>query len=200
MNYFAWFDTETTGLDDDAALLEVGFVLTDSDLNILWQKDWLTETIKTCMFGPVDGVREEQALCNDFVREMHNKNNLWGDRMTKPLTMPGAMQEEIATKIYELGIEAKEVPMAGSTVGFDRATLKREIPNLESMFHYRSIDVSSIKELAKVWNPSVYRLRPGQDESKKEHRALADVLTSIEELKHYRNLFFFRQVSSVLGN
>ena len=171
-----WIDCEMTGLDlVNDALIEVAVLVTDGDLNVLG--DGVDVLIK-----PSD---EQLANMGDFVREMHTKSGLLDDLAS------GTTIEE-ATRlamdyIREHVPAARKAPLAGNTIGTDRAFLARDMPELEQWVHYRNVDVSSIKELARRWFPKIQYQAPAKGGN---HRALADIQESIEELRYYREAVF----------
>lgn len=174
-----WIDCEMTGLDLGAdALVEVAAVVTDSELNVLG--DGIDVVIRP----------EPAALAqmNDFVRSMHTTSGLL-DELDAGTTMAAA-EETVLAYIREHAPEAGRVPLAGNSVSTDRAFLERDMPGLAAHLHYRTIDVSSIKELARRWYPRVYFRSP---EKNGGHRALADILESIDELRYYREALFVPQ-------
>ncbi len=160
-----------TGLDLAAdALIEVAAVVTDSQLTVL---DDGIDVIIT----PPD---EALAQMVPFVREMHTKSGLL-DELPGGLTMAEATD---AVLEYLRGhVEPGKAPLGGNSVGTDRAFLERDMPDVVGHLHYRVIDVSSIKELARRWYPRIYFASP---EKAGGHRALADILESIDELRYYR--------------
>src|SRR5215210_4047673 len=121
----------------------------------------------------------------DFVRSMHEKSGLL-DELAGGLTMAEA-EEQVLAYIKEHCPDGSRPPLAGNTVATDRAFLARDMPNLESFLHYRIVDVSSIKELSRRWFPRAYFHAPAK---RGNHRALADIQESIEELRYYREAVF----------
>jgi len=119
-----------------------------------------------------------------FVVNMHEKSGLF-DQVTKNGVHIYEASNELVAWMGEVGITKGDLPMAGSSVGFDRSFLKRHMPEVESMFHYRNIDVSTVKELAKCWGGEMPR-RVGAA----AHRAHDDIMASISELQHYRDTGF----------
>ena len=171
-----WIDCEMTGLDLTAdALIEVAALVTDADLNVLGSG-------VDVVVRPSD---EALAQMGDFVREMHRKSGLL-PLLEGGLTLPEA-EELVLGYIREFVPEPRKVPLAGNTVGTARSFLARDMPALESHLHYRSVDVSSIKELARRWFPRAYYNTPDKTGN---HRALADIAESIEELRYYREAIF----------
>lgn len=174
--HLVWIDCEMTGLDLKAdALVEVAALVTDGELNVLG--DGIQVVIK-----PSAAALEQM---NDFVRDMHSKSGLL------PL-LDGGMEmaeaeERVLGYIREYVREPRKAPLAGNTIGTDRTFLARDMPTLEGYVHYRNVDVSSIKELAHRWFPRAYYNTPAKNGN---HRALADIQESIEELRYYREAVF----------
>ena len=167
-----WIDCEMTGLDLGAdALVEVAAVVTDSELRVLG------EGVDVIVAPPAESL----AQMNDFVRAMHTTSGLL-DELAEGTTLADAEQRVLAY-IREWVPEAGKAPLAGNSVGTDKAFLDRDMPGLIGHLHYRVIDVSSIKELARRWYPRVYFASPRKNGG---HRALADILESIDELRYYR--------------
>jgi oligoribonuclease len=171
-----WIDCEMTGLDlDKDELVEIAVVITDYDLNII--DPGLDIVIKP----------NDSALANmgDFVREMHTSSGL----ITEIPSGVSAAEAEFEVLEYVLKFIPAEqkAPLAGNSIGTDRAFLTRYMPRLDNQLHYRNVDVSSIKELARRWYPRVYFNAPAKDGG---HRALADILESIRELAYYRQTVF----------
>ncbi len=171
-----WIDCEMTGLDLGAdALIEVAALVTDFDLNVLG------DGVDIVIRPP----EEALAQMGDFVRSMHEKSGLLPELMAG-VTLAEA-QERVLAYIREHCADGSRPPLAGNTVGTDRAFLARDLPELESFLHYRIVDVSSIKELARRWFPKAYYSAPAK---RGNHRALADIQESIEELRYYREAVF----------
>jgi oligoribonuclease len=171
-----WIDCEMTGLDlHNDALIEVAALVTNSELEVLG--DGVDVVIRP----------PEQALgqMSDFVRQMHTHSGLITE-LDAGLTLQEA-EEQVMAYITQFAPEPRKAPLAGNTIGTDRAFLARDMPGLESHVHYRNVDVSSIKELARRWYPRVYYQSP---EKSGNHRALADIRESIEELRYYRDALF----------
>ena len=171
-----WIDCEMTGLDViNDALVEIAVLVTDSQLNILGEG--IDLVIKT----------EQSKLdaMGDYVRKMHTDSGLIKE-IENGVTMANA-EEEIMTYLNKYAPEAGKSPLAGNSVGVDRLFINRDLPKVAQHLHYRTIDVSSIKELARRWYPKVYFAAPKKDGN---HRALGDIQDSIEELEYYRaNIF-----------
>jgi oligoribonuclease len=165
-----------TGLDLKAdALIEVAALVTDAELNVLG--DGVEVVIK-----PSD---EALAQMGEFVRTMHENSGLL-PLLASGLTMADA-EEQVLAYIREHVPETRRAPLAGNTIGTDRAFLARDMPTLEAHVHYRNVDVSSLKELARRWYPRAYYNTPAKTGN---HRALADIRESIEELRYYREALF----------
>ncbi|KAA9135024.1 oligoribonuclease [Microbacterium caowuchunii] len=171
-----WIDCEMTGLDLDVdQLVEIAVVVTDFELNPL--DDGFQLVIKP----------DASALENmgEFVTEMHRTSGLLEEI---PAGVSVAEAEFQALEYIQrfVPIEGK-APLAGNTIGTDRAFLARYMPRLDRWLHYRNVDVSSIKELSRRWYPRVYFNAPAKDGG---HRALADIRESIRELAYYREAVF----------
>ena len=171
-----WIDCEMTGLDlAQDALIEVAALVTDGDLNVLGEG--VDVLIKPS--------QQQLDQMGDFVREMHTNSGLL-DQLDQGLTMEEATQQ-VLDYVREHVPVARKAPLAGNTIGTDRAFLARDMPELEAWVHYRNIDVSSIKELARRWYSKVIYKAPVKAGN---HRALADIQESIEELRYYREAIF----------
>ena len=165
-----------TGLDlAQDALIEVAALVTDGDLNVLGEG--VDVLIKPS--------QQQLDQMGDFVREMHTNSGLL-DQLDQGLTMEEATQQ-VLDYVREHVPVARKAPLAGNTIGTDRAFLARDMPELEAWVHYRNIDVSSIKELARRWYSKVIYKAPVKAGN---HRALADIQESIEELRYYREAIF----------
>ena len=171
-----WIDCEMTGLDIVAdALIEVAALVTDFELNVLG------EGIDVIIKPPQESL--EQMV--EFVRNMHTSSGLLTE-LDNGLTMQEA-EEQVLGFIKEHCKDGSRPPLAGNTVATDRTFLLRDMPTLESFLHYRIVDVSSIKELSRRWYPRAYFNSPAKSGN---HRALADIQESIEELRYYRAAVF----------
>jgi len=171
-----WADCEMTGLDlAQDALIEVAALVTDGELNVLGEGVDL-------VIKPT-----EQALdqMGDFVRMMHTSSGLL-EQLQNGLSMAEA-EERVLDYVRGFVKEPRRAPLAGNTIGTDRAFLARDMPTFEGYVHYRNVDVSSVKELARRWFPRAYYSAPAKSGN---HRALADVRESIEELRYYRDAVF----------
>lgn len=168
-----WVDIETTGLDPNAGhILELGVIITDDRLNEIDRRSWL--------IMPVSGPHPDKWLMDEFTTDMHGRSGLI-DQVCGLGEPMGAVEYEAASWIASTHWRAGEALMCGNSIHFDRAWIKRRMPKLDSVFGYRMVDVSSIKELVKRWVPD----REFKVEGDKPHRAIADVEHSIAELRHY---------------
>lgn len=171
-----WVDCEMTGLDlVSDALIEVAALVTDSELKILG--DGVDVVIKP----PPDSL--DRML--DVVRVMHTTSGLLTE-LDAGISLEEA-QDRVMAYVRTWVPEARKAPLAGNSVGTDRGFLARDMPELETHLHYRIVDVSSVKELARRWYPRTYYASPAKQGG---HRALADILESIQELKYYREAVF----------
>jgi oligoribonuclease len=171
-----WIDCEMTGLDLGAdALIEVAALVTDFELNVLG--DGIDVIIKP--------PEESLAQMVEFVRDMHTSSGLL-EELAAGVTLAEA-EQQVLGYIREFCPDGSRPPLAGNTVATDRAFLARDMTELESFLHYRIVDVSSIKELARRWYPRAYYSAPAKSGN---HRALADIQESIEELRYYRAAVF----------
>jgi oligoribonuclease len=171
-----WIDCEMTGLDLRAdALIEVAALVTDFDLNVLGTG------VDLIVKPPAEALEQ----MTDFVRTMHETSGLLAELDTG-MTLGEAEEQVLAYVREHCGPNARP-PLAGNSVATDRAFLSRDMPDLEGFLHYRIVDVSSIKELARRWFPRAYFQAPAK---RGNHRALADIQESIEELRYYREAVF----------
>ena len=171
-----WIDCEMTGLDlEHDALVEVAVLVTDGDLVV--QGDGIDVIIKP----PAEALEQ----MGDFVREMHTTSGLL-DELADGVTLEEA-QRIALDYVRQYVPTQRKVPLAGNSIGTDRLFLARDMPELEGWVHYRNVDVSSVKELARRWFPRAYYQSPAKSGN---HRALADIQESIEELRYYRDAVF----------
>ncbi|WP_030238669.1 oligoribonuclease [Streptomyces sp. NRRL S-350] len=174
-----WIDCEMTGLDlDRDALVEVAVLVTDSELNVLG------EGVDVIVRPPAE------ALANmpEVVRAMHTASGLL-EELEQGVTLAEA-EARVLAYVREHAPEAGKTPLCGNSVATDRGFLARDMPTLEKHLHYRIVDVSSIKELARRWYPKAYYNSPPKGGN---HRALADIRESIDELRYYREAVFVPQ-------
>ena len=171
-----WIDCEMTGLDiAKDALIEVAVLVTDSELNILGE-------------GVDVVIRPSQEALegmDDFVREMHTASKLL-DELPDGVTL-GQAQSRVMEYIRTWVPEPRKAQLGGNSVGTDRMFLARDMPEVVAHLHYRVIDVSTIKELARRWYPRAYFQAPTKTGG---HRALGDIRDSIDELRYYRQAVF----------
>ncbi|HKY57173.1 MAG TPA: oligoribonuclease [Aeromicrobium sp.] len=174
-----WIDCEMTGLSlAHDALVEVAALVTDYELNILG--DGVDVVIK-----PPAAALDQM---NELVTNMHADSGLLTE-LEGGVTLREA-EERVLTYVREFVPEPGKAALAGNTVGTDRAFLARDMPELEGWLHYRVVDVSSIKELTRRWYPRAYFAAPAKSGN---HRALADIAESIDELRYYRKAVFVPQ-------
>jgi oligoribonuclease len=169
-----WLDCEMTGLDPEAErIIEIAVVVTGPDLQVRIE-------------GPVFAIHqsdEQLDKMDAWNKGTHGRSGLI-DKV-KASTVTEAQAEEAILKFLAAYVPKSVAPMCGNTIGQDRRFLVKYMPKLEAFFHYRNLDVSTLKELAKRWRPEVYNSFKKQQ----AHTALADVHESIDELAHYREHF-----------
>jgi oligoribonuclease len=172
-----WLDLEMTGLDPERhVIVEIATLVTDDELAIL-------------ATGPdlvIHASPEEMAAMDDFVRDMHTKSGLLPEIEQSTVTLEAAATQTLEFVKSHVP-DARTVPLCGNSIGTDRRFLAKYMPELEDHLHYRSVDVSTIKELARRWYPGVLRGRPDKEG---RHRALDDIVESVEELRYYREAVF----------
>jgi oligoribonuclease len=173
-NNLVWMDMEMTGLDPDGdRIIEVAIVVTDSQLNAISQAPVLVVHQSDALLGAMD----------DWNKSTHARSGLI-DKV-KASTLTEAVAEEQLLAFLAQYVPAKTSPMCGNSICQDRRFLARHMPRLEAYFHYRNLDVSTLKELVKRWKPEVGKGLVKQG----KHEALADIHESIDELKYYREHF-----------
>ncbi|MCC2275658.1 MULTISPECIES: oligoribonuclease [Streptomyces] len=174
-----WIDCEMTGLSlSDDALIEVAALVTDSELNILG------DGVDIVIRPPAEAL----ATMPEVVRQMHTASGLLAE-LDGGTTLEEAEQRVLAY-IREHVPEPGKAPLCGNSVSTDRGFLLRDMPALEGHLHYRIVDVSSVKELARRWFPRAYF---GSPKKNGNHRALSDIRESIAELRYYREAIFVPQ-------
>jgi oligoribonuclease len=174
-----WIDCEMTGLDlEHDALVELAVLVTDADLNVLG--DGVDVVIR-----PPDAALRQMG---EFVRQMHTTSGLL-DELSEGTSLADAEAAAMAY-IKQFVPEERKAPMAGNSIATDRSFIARDLATLDAYVHYRMVDVSSIKELARRWFPRAYYQSP---EKHGGHRALADIKESIGELRYYRKAIFVPQ-------
>ena len=172
-----WIDCEMTGLDlGKDALIEVAALVTGPDLDVLGEG---IDLVIHADDAALDAMPE-------IVREMHAKSGLTDEVRRSTVTMAEA-EEAVLAYIKQFVPNPRSAPLCGNSIATDRGFLARDMPALDDFLHYRMIDVSSIKELARRWYPRVYF---GQPQKGLAHRALADIRESIRELEYYRRTVF----------
>jgi oligoribonuclease len=178
----AWMDLEMTGLEPQRdVIVEIAVLITDDDLHIVAEGPDLV----------VAAPAERLDAMEDVVKEMHTRSGLLEAIRGSTLALEdagaavlGFLKEHIA--------EPRSVPLAGNSIGTDRRFLAAYLPDIEDWLHYRSVDVSTIKELCRRWYPEVLAGAPGKQTS---HRAMDDIKESVAELAYYRDMIFLRPES-----
>jgi len=174
-----WIDCEMTGLDLNVdELVEIAVIVTSYDLVPV--DPGITVVIK-----PSAAALEQMG---DFVRTMHTDSGLI-DELEHGVGLEAA-EQQVLDYIQRFVPTASSAPLAGNSIGTDRAFIAKHMPRVNAHLHYRSVDVSSIKELARHWYPRIYFNAPAKDGG---HRALADIIESIRELEYYRAAAFVPQ-------
>ncbi|WP_236684329.1 oligoribonuclease [Corynebacterium epidermidicanis] len=169
-----------TGLDPKRhVIVEVAALVTDAELNILGDGIDLV----------IHATEAELAEMDDFVRTMHTDNGLLPEIEASTLSLQDA-EDAVLQLIEEHCHPDHPAPLAGNSIATDRTFIRAHMPRLDEALHYRMVDVSSIKELARRWYPRVYFAQPEKGMS---HRALADIVESIRELDYYRRAIFVPQ-------
>jgi oligoribonuclease len=171
-----WIDCEMTGLDIERdALIEIACLVTDAQLNVL------DEGIDLIIKPPAEAL----AGMPEVVREMHTTSGLLAEL---PSGIPLAeAAERVLGYVRSHVTEPRKVPLCGNSIATDRWFIARDMPELDAYLHYRMVDVSSIKELARRWFPRAYFASPAKHGG---HRALADIKESVQELRYYRDAVF----------
>ncbi|UAY37348.1 oligoribonuclease [Moraxella osloensis] len=173
--HLIWIDLEMTGLDTlNDTIIEIATIVTDSELNILAE-------------GPVFAIHTPDIVLNsmdDWNTRQHGQSGLIDRIRRSNVTMAQAESETIA--FLSKYVESGRSPMCGNSICQDRRFLARQMPTLERFFHYRNLDVSTVKELAYRWRPDIL----SSFEKKGSHLALDDIRDSIRELRHYKENFF----------
>jgi oligoribonuclease len=176
-NRLVWIDLEMTGLEvEQHTIVEIACIVTDAELVAV------DDGLDLVVHQPAEAL----ARMDDFVRKMHTKSGLLTEIEQATIDVPSA-QAQVLDYVRSHVPVAGVAPLCGNSIGVDRRFLDQYMRELDTYLHYRSIDVSSIKELCRRWNPEIYRKRPGKAE---HHRALDDIRESIEELRFYREQLF----------
>jgi len=174
--HLIWIDCEMTGLSlESDVLVEIAVLVTDSELNLIGEG--VDVVIKA--------TPEQLGGMNEFVTQMHTDSGLITE-IPNGVTVEAA-EEAILAYLESTGTTPGKSPLAGNSVSVDRNFITRDMPRLTEYLHYRTVDVSSIKELARRWYPKIYFAAPAKTGN---HRALGDIQDSIEELKYYRTTVF----------
>lgn len=174
-----WIDCEMTGLDIERdALIEIACVVTDGELKLL------DGGIDLIIKPPAEAIEQ----MSDVVRDMHTKSGLLVD-LSGGMAL-GEAAEAVLAYVKHHVKEPRKVPLCGNTIATDRWFIARDMPELDAWLHYRMIDVSSVKELARRWYPRAYFASPKKQGG---HRALADITESVQELRYYRAAVFVPQ-------
>ena len=172
----AWMDLEMTGLEPDRhVIVEIATLITDDNLEVIAEGPDSSSTI-----------RATPCRMDDFVREMHIRSGLLPRIEASTITPEEAGARTLAF-LKEHVVEPRTVPLCGNSIGTDRRFLARWYPEIEDYLHYRSVDVSTLKELARRWYPEVLTNAP---KKARGHRALDDIRESLDELRHYRAQLF----------
>jgi oligoribonuclease len=170
-------DLEMTGLEPlRHVIIEIATLITDDDLNVIAEGPDLV----------IHASPEQMAEMGDFVTEMHTKSGLIDAVQQSTVTNEEAENQTLAF-LKEHITESRTIPLCGNSIGTDRRFLQEYMPTLEEFFHYRNVDVSTLKELTRRWYPEVLS---GLPEKATTHRALEDIRESIAELQHYRDTLF----------
>ena len=176
-NQLVWLDMEMTGLDPERErILEMAMIVTDANLNTLAE-------------SPVWVVHQSEAqldAMDDWCKSTHGRSGLI--ERVRASTLDEAGLEAEALAFMQQWVPERATPMCGNSIGQDRRFMVRYMPRLEEWFHYRNLDVSTLKELCKRWQPEVYK----GFKKKSKHTALADIYESIDELKYYREHFLIK--------
>lgn len=170
-----WIDLEMTGLDpDNDYIIEIATIVTDADLNVIAE-------------GPTMAIHQPDSVLDgmdEWCTNQHGKSGL--TQRVKDSTINEREAEQRTIEFLLEHVDKGASPICGNSIGQDRRFLYRHMPELESFFHYRNLDVSTIKEIARRWRPEVL----DGVQKKGSHLALDDIRDSIEELRHYREVFF----------
>jgi len=172
----AWMDLEMTGLDPGRnVIVEIATLITDDDLELIAEGPDLV----------VHATDEQLALMDDVVVSMHTRSGLLPEIKASTVTLEEAGDATLAF-LREHIASPRSVPLCGNSIGTDRRFLAAYLPDIENFLHYRSVDVSTLKELMKRWNPALLDAAPRKAEG---HRALDDIRESLKELRYYRDSF-----------
>ena len=176
----AWMDLEMTGLEPGRhVIVEIATLITDDHLEIVAEGPDLVLTVPT----------EALAEMDDVVVQMHTRSGLLNAIAASTVSLPDAIEQTMAFLRHHIP-EARSVPLCGNSIGTDRRFLALFMPEIDEFLHYRSVDVSSVKELTRRWYPETYKKLPRKGGG---HRALDDIRESVAELRYYRETVFVPQ-------
>ena len=180
-NMLAWIDLEMTGLDPELhVIVEIATLITDDQLNLVAEGPDLV----------ISATEEELGKMDPVVVEMHTKSGLLNEIKTSEISLDEAGKKTLSFLMEHIPKKGT-VPLCGNSIGTDRRFLAKWLPDIENFLHYRSVDVTSIKELGKRWFPEITEAAP---EKNGGHRAMDDIKASLFELQYYRdNLFITPQ-------
>ncbi len=186
LHVLVWMDLEMTGLEPSKhVIVEIATIITDDELNIVAEGPDLV----------VHQSEELLALMEPIVVDMHTKSGLLDAIRASTMTLEEAGAQTLAF-IREHVPEARKVPLCGNSIGMDRRFLDAYLPEIEHWLHYRSIDVSSVKELVRRWYPTLVNAHNGKSGT---HRALDDIRESVSEMRFYREHVFVRDAEGAPG-
>jgi oligoribonuclease len=175
----AWIDLEMTGLEPVRhKIVEIATLITDNDLEVIAEGPDLV----------IHASDDDLAEMDDLVRDMHTHSGLLPQIQASTITVEQAAEETMAFLTEHIS-KARTVPLCGNSIGTDRRFLAQDMNEIEEFLHYRCVDVSSIKELAKRWNPKALADVPVK---KGNHRAMDDIKESVAELRFYREKLFIK--------
>ena len=175
-----WIDCEMTGLELGSDLLvEIAALVTDSELTILGEGVDIV----------IGATAEQLERMPPVVQEMHGSSGLTAEVLASTVTVREA-EEQVLAYLKQWITEPRKAPLCGNSIGTDRGFITRDMAELDAFLHYRVVDVSSVKELARRWYPRAYFNAPAKSGG---HRALADIRESLQELKYYREAIFVPQ-------
>ncbi len=179
-----WMDLEMTGLEPSRnVIVEIATIITDDELNVIAEGPDLV----------VHQPEEALALMEQIVVDMHTKSGLLDQIRASTITLEEAGAQTLAF-IREHVPDASKVPLCGNSIGMDRRFLAAYLPEIENHLHYRSVDVSTVKELVRRWYPGLIN---GRNQKAGSHRALDDIRESVAELRFYREHIFLPAASVV---
>jgi oligoribonuclease len=173
----AWIDLEMTGLDPERhVIVEIATLITDDDLNLIAEGPDLV----------IHATEDQLERMDSIVVEMHTRSGLLEEIKTSTVTLEAAGEQTLSF-LKEHIPKGNTVPLCGNSIGTDRRFLAKWLPEIEGFLHYRSVDVTSIKELGKRWYPKIIASAPKKNNG---HRAMDDIKASLGELQFYRSNLF----------